>query len=217
MKVLQGKYVGQIMSDKGRLKGIQLDTDDGKLQIELPKSLRAIAQQELVVGESLRVWSTASQKSQSKSPKLSAVQLIPMSPKPKIVGGNQPVQEVVDKNPANKNPADSLLSRQKTAKDKKNKAKTKAAKKQKSKLSGLTVQLCQKKNCCRRGGDDLWKAFEAAQQTVSAQGEKPFKLKAAGCLGGCKRGPNLRVLPDNVKHYHVRPKEIKALLRKHGA
>ena len=88
--------------------------------------------------------------------------------------------------------------------------KKKAGKSAKQK-SAVTVQICQKKNCCKKGGDDLWKAFEA----ISA--EHPFTLEPVGCLGGCKRGPNIRLLPDNVKYRHVQLAEIDNILQTHRA
>ncbi|MGD1899608.1 MAG: (2Fe-2S) ferredoxin domain-containing protein [Phormidesmis sp.] len=82
----------------------------------------------------------------------------------------------------------------------------------KKKIKPMTVQLCQKKNCCKRGGTKLWETFGATEQSST-----PFKLEAVGCLGGCKRGPNIRFLPDNVKHYHVQPEQVERLLAEHQA
>jgi len=206
MNVLQGRYLKRVNSKSGKLKGLKIKTEDDTQTVYLPKALRAIAQEELALGDSLRIW-TAERKKVSKKalkkgskkgskknqdPSLWALQLIPLSPKDTVTPPPQAVQ----------------------------KAKKKAAKK-------MTVQLCQKKNCCKRGGTELWSTFESANEAAKTEAAKPeavrdvaaanpFKLEAVGCLGGCKHGPNLRFLPDNVKHYHVQPKDVSKLLAKHS-
>lgn len=188
MKIIQGRYLQKIESGKGKLKAIVLKTGEGEQTVKLPKPLRAIAQQELTPGEPVRIWVESSEegKDDAKKPsKLRAIQLIPLSPKARA----------------------SVPSETQAA------AKATKSKKSKSKksTSQLTVQLCQKKNCCKRGGDALWTAFEAANDP-----EKNFQLEAVGCLGGCKKGPNIRLLPENIKRYHVQPAEVDALLQRHG-
>lgn len=197
MQILQGKYLKSIESAKGTLKGIQLKTPEGKRVVEIPKVLRAIAKTEIAIGDELRIWAMPSskkdrkksRKSAAKAPQLIACQLIPLSPKAKIAASEAAQQK----------------------KKEKTKDKRKGAKK-------LTVQLCQKKNCCRRGGDELWTAFEAAAQAAKTDAAmREFKLEAVGCLGGCKNGPNIRLLPNNVKHRSVKPSDIKALVASKSA
>jgi len=207
MNVLQGHYSKPVTSKSGKLKGLKVKTDDGTQTVCLPKDLRAIAQQELAVGDMIRVWTTqpkkeATAKKKGKSSRsLQAVQLIPLSPKATVV------QKTADSEaPQSKTP-------QKAAKKKTKQKKTK----QKKAAKPMTVQLCQKKNCCKRGGTQLWSAFESANDAAKVTpSAKPFKLESVGCLGGCKNGPNIRFLPANVKHYNVQPKDVKVLLAKHG-
>lgn len=192
MKISQGKYVKAIRSDGGKLQALKLKTAEGNQTIQLPKTLRKIAEQELTVGDLLRVWSidTRKNKQSKKKPKLQALQLIPLSPKEAIAAIEEKAIE------------------EKAVEEKVEKKK--AAKK-------VVVQLCQKKNCCRRGGDKLWNAFEtAAAKANNAQEKVIFQVKAGGCVGGCKHGPNLRFLPANVKHYHVQPAAAEKLLKKHA-
>ncbi|MEL6938334.1 MAG: hypothetical protein AAFO84_03985, partial [Cyanobacteria bacterium J06598_1] len=59
MDVLQGRYCQKISGKNGKLKGLKIKTEAGTLQVvRLPKPLRVIAQQELALGDSLRVWTT---------------------------------------------------------------------------------------------------------------------------------------------------------------
>jgi hypothetical protein len=184
MEVLQGRYVAAVESSKGQLKSLQIETDSGVQIVHLPKSLRVVAQQELNLGEPVRIWATADLKrpkaiSKKRSKKTSAskalaqtalcaVQIVPLQPKSTVSV------------PASLSQAPKLM-----------------------------VQLCQRKNCCKRGGDELWQAFAAARQS---QG-RPFKLEAVGCLGGCKQGPNIRILPANVKQRRVKPADIAEILQ----
>ncbi|MGC1309872.1 MAG: (2Fe-2S) ferredoxin domain-containing protein [Phormidesmis sp.] len=194
MKVLQGSYLKGIESGKGKLKAIQIATEAGEQVVFLPKPLRAIAQQELTPGDAVRVWTEVgtkglnakkgkkSAKRKAKPPKLSALQIVPLSPKATI-------QVAIETPPP--------------------KQKSKKAK------SLVTVQLCQKKNCCRKGGSELWRAFETASK-ATAENHKPFKLEPVGCLGGCKQGPNIRLLPANVKYRHVQTEDIDGILQRHA-
>lgn len=182
MKILQGRYLKRIETDKGKLKAIQLKTEDGKVVVEIPKAIRAIAQVEIALGDEVRIWAepSSAKRSKKKSSKkqiVTALQIVPLAPKVEIRSVEVPKKE---------------------------------SKKQKK----ITVQLCQKKNCCKKGGDALWLAFEsAAQQAEGNDQMQDFKLEAVGCLGGCKNGPNIRLLPANVKHRSVKPSEIEELLK----
>ncbi|MEL6468187.1 MAG: (2Fe-2S) ferredoxin domain-containing protein [Cyanobacteria bacterium J06623_4] len=197
MQVLQGKYLEQVTSPKGNLKALKIETSEGIQTIHLPKALREIAQQELVLGDTLRVWSTAKGNDKEKEP--CALQLIPLNPKASLpVPTDTASKTDTQKDEKVRSPKKSELK----------KSKQKKAKKQ------MTVQLCQKKNCCKKGGTKLWQTFEQVAQSNSSD-QPVFTLEAVGCLGGCKRGPNLRVLPGNTKHYHVQPKDVQALLKKH--
>jgi uncharacterized protein (DUF1778 family) len=51
------------------------------------------------------------------------------------------------------------------------------------------IRICAKKSCWKNGGESLWRRLE--QTIVSAGLEGAVQLKAVGCFGNCKRGPNL--------------------------
>jgi len=71
------------------------------------------------------------------------------------------------------------------------------------------VLVCQKSSCCRRGAKQLWQEL---QQEAIAQ-ELPICLKATGCLGECKRGPAVVVLPLKKRVTHANAEQIKALVQ----
>lgn len=55
-RVLEGQWVGELRSDKGKLKGIRLLTSSGEFAIKLPKYLRPMLVRSLQPGSFLRVW-----------------------------------------------------------------------------------------------------------------------------------------------------------------
>ncbi len=71
------------------------------------------------------------------------------------------------------------------------------------------VLICQKSSCCRRGAKQLWQELE--QQTKRQQ--LPVTLKATGCLGECKRGPAVVVLPQKKRLTRASTREIEAVVR----
>lgn len=211
MEIIQGCYAGKIESGKAKLKGLRIATEQGDETVYLPKALRAIAQAELTLNEPVRVWVEGDRASKKKR---YVLQLVPLTPKTAVFtegvadAGVTSDGAIADPIQAKVGEA---LDQQKTEQKAKKKGSQKARKQAKKKTSEVTVQICQKKNCCKKGGDDLWAAFEA----VNA--EHQFKLEPIGCLGGCKRGPNIRLLPDNVKYQHVQLAEIDDILQTHRA
>ncbi|XFA73783.1 (2Fe-2S) ferredoxin domain-containing protein [Thermosynechococcaceae cyanobacterium Okahandja] len=71
------------------------------------------------------------------------------------------------------------------------------------------VLICQKSSCCRRGAKQLWQELE--QQAMTQQ--LPVTLKATGCLGECKRGPAVVVLPQKKRVTHANARQIEAVVR----
>lgn len=56
MEILQGQYLNGLKTNKGSLKALQIKTEKGVQMVRLPKVLRAIAQQELTLGDTVRLW-----------------------------------------------------------------------------------------------------------------------------------------------------------------
>ncbi|WP_299043759.1 hypothetical protein [uncultured Thermosynechococcus sp.] len=66
------------------------------------------------------------------------------------------------------------------------------------------VLICQKSSCCRRGAKELW-------QELAAQ-RLPIVLKATGCMGECKRGPAVVVLPHKKRLTPANAQQIRELV-----
>ena len=55
-QVLKGQYAGAYRSDKGKIKGLLLQTGEAEYTIKLPKYLRPMLVRELAPGEFVQVW-----------------------------------------------------------------------------------------------------------------------------------------------------------------
>ena len=55
-RILKGRYSDVLRSEKGKLKGIRLQTGDQELSIKLPKYLRPMLVRELELGALIQVW-----------------------------------------------------------------------------------------------------------------------------------------------------------------
>jgi (2Fe-2S) ferredoxin len=75
-----------------------------------------------------------------------------------------------------------------------------------------TILVCQKSDCCKRGGRAIVAALE---QTLAARGlTEQVTIKGTGCMKQCKAGPNL-VMPDKTRYCRISPREIASLVEQH--
>ncbi|QUY41622.1 (2Fe-2S) ferredoxin domain-containing protein [Acaryochloris sp. 'Moss Beach'] len=75
------------------------------------------------------------------------------------------------------------------------------------------IRICQKSSCRKRGSQQVLTALNSALQ-ASGQ-DKEIQLQPMGCIGKCKAGPNLVVLPDKARYTKVKPKNITNILQQH--
>ncbi len=76
---------------------------------------------------------------------------------------------------------------------------------------GLTkVLICQKGSCRKKGSLKVAQAVDSAlAEAGCAEG---VKVKATGCMGHCKAGPNMVLLPTKDKYRNVTPKKARSLI-----
>ncbi len=80
------------------------------------------------------------------------------------------------------------------------------------KPSRATILVCQKSDCCRRGGRAL---FHSLQAELDDRGlGDQVTLKPTGCMKHCKAGPNL-VMPDKTRYSQIHADAVPALIDKH--
>ncbi|MBV9389431.1 MAG: (2Fe-2S) ferredoxin domain-containing protein [Chroococcidiopsidaceae cyanobacterium CP_BM_ER_R8_30] len=76
----------------------------------------------------------------------------------------------------------------------------------------VSILVCQKSDCMKRGGKAVCQALEVG---LSARGmEDRVVVRGTGCMKKCSSGPNL-VMPDKSRYSRVTPGQIPGLLDKH--
>ncbi|GAB4368677.1 MAG: OB-fold nucleic acid binding domain-containing protein [Elainellaceae cyanobacterium] len=75
-----------------------------------------------------------------------------------------------------------------------------------------TILVCQKSDCCKRGGRAL---ADALKTELSDRGlDDRVAIKPTGCMKQCKAGPNL-VMPDKTRYCRIGAKDVSSLVDKH--
>lgn len=75
------------------------------------------------------------------------------------------------------------------------------------------IKICQKSGCRKRGSKQVLSALNTAIQN-SGQADN-IQLQSMGCMGKCKSGPNLVILPDKTRYTGVKPRNIGKILQQH--
>lgn len=186
-QVLRGRYVGPLRSAKGKIKGLWLHAIEGELAIKLPKHLRPMLVRDLAPGTWVQVWA---------SPAEGRWQGLNLMPWPETEV--PPALRV-----ALAQPAPALAQGQdapptKTARTTREKA---------------CIQVCRKGKCFKQGGQRI---LQTLQAEVSANPDlQHVVVEGTGCMGACKQGPNVRVLPQKKMHSRVTPDRALSLLSHH--
>lgn len=81
--------------------------------------------------------------------------------------------------------------------------------------SKAKVLICQKSNCWKKGGKEVFAQLESTLSDRRLTDEVP--LKKTGCLKQCKKAPALIMMPDKARYNKVKPKQIPNLVDKHLA
>jgi hypothetical protein len=72
------------------------------------------------------------------------------------------------------------------------------------------ILVCQKSSCCQRGGKAVWQRLNELIQENGLEAQ--ISLKATGCMGECKHGPALVIMPGKNRFTHVTPAQVPQLL-----
>ena len=76
--IVSGLLIAKVEKRPGKVRRLRLETSSGAIEIRLPKYLRVVAQEELRVGESVRVWVKRNAKG------LRAFGMVPLTPQPSL-------------------------------------------------------------------------------------------------------------------------------------
>ena len=73
--------------------------------------------------------------------------------------------------------------------------------------------------CCGTGcrANGSMKVAEALSEAAKAKGAKAqviAEVKTTGCNGFCENGPIVKIMPDNLVYYKVKPKDAEEIIEK---
>lgn len=186
---IEGRFLGLVVKDGYKIKGLRLSTAVGELYIKLSKEARASCQRVLVPGEWLQVSGYQQLDYGEGMVKFKADHIRVASPSADLAGferASRCLEQAIPARPPAQ-PAAPAPS-----------------------ASG-TILFCQKSDCCKRGG---WAVTEAIQQALGdRQLEGQVKLKGTGCMKQCKAGPN--VIINKTRYSRIRPEDVPQIIDRH--
>lgn len=189
-QVLRGQYIRPYRSNKGKLKGLILqsssDKNPAEYTIKLPKYLRTMLVGELQPGAMVQVVAYLED---------DIWQALNVSPWANAEGAAAGLQNHVQPTALPSAKAQPALV-------------TKAA----APAKPLCIEVCRKGKCYKQGGQ---KILSALATEVEANPEfQHVSIKATGCMKACSHGPNLRVRSSGKVVSCPTPKKALAFLAK---
>lgn len=182
--VIEGRFLSFATKDSYKLKYIRLAANADEYLIKIPKELRSALYRRLTPGIWLQVTGQQSF-SEGGTAKLKAYQITPIAVPSETPSAAEHLPCAVAPMPV---PA------------------------QAEGIKKSNILVCQKSDCCKRGGRALVAALqtELDQRGLSDQ----VAIKSTGCMKDCKAGPNL-VMPDKTRYSRIQSTDVSALLDKH--
>ncbi|MEB3289160.1 MAG: (2Fe-2S) ferredoxin domain-containing protein [Leptolyngbya sp.] len=213
--LLRGRYAEPLRSAKGKIKGLILRTAAGEVAVKLPKYLRPMLRRELQPGAWVQVWACRRNHrwrgfnlvpwpdaEVPQALKDDLIQSATVVGKATVAGKNVddlPAWAGVQDGPANQG----LQVLTKHASEPPSSTKSAATK-------PACIQVCRKGKCFRQGGQHI---LQALQSEVERNPDlQHITVEGTGCMGACKQGPNLRMMPQKKLHSRVTPDRAVALL-----
>ncbi|MBF2075991.1 MAG: (2Fe-2S) ferredoxin domain-containing protein [Synechococcales cyanobacterium C42_A2020_086] len=198
--ILEGRFLGFAAEDGYKLKLLRISTSTGEYRIKLPKELRPRLYYSLTPGEWIQVSGYQKCHLLKGTTKLKAYHVVPALPTavdPSLVEQRPlptPRLQSVVSPPVSPTPQHQANSQ----------ANSNAKK--------ATILVCQKSDCCKRGGSAVMRALQASLDERGLAEE--VVIKGTGCMKRCKAGPNV-IMPDKTRYSQIRPEAIPDLLEKH--
>lgn len=209
-QVLRGRYAAPLRSAKGKIKGLILHAAEGELAIKLPKYLRPMLVRELQPGAWVQVWADRD------DDRWRGMNLIPwpetevpQALKDALVQSATVAEKNVAALPSLVRVQDGLTDQGLQGLLTTHEAKQPSSKQQ-SAPKKACLQVCRKGKCFKQGGQHI---LQALQSEVEANPDlQHITVEGTGCMGACKQGPNLRVMPQKKMHSRVTPDRAIELL-----
>ena len=70
----------------------------------------------------------------------------------------------------------------------------------------IVLKVCTKSDCRARGGQELCTMLK--NEIVKGAWDQPVSIREIGCIGKCKSGPHVVVMPDKVTYSNLKPKNL---------
>ncbi len=77
----------------------------------------------------------------------------------------------------------------------------------------IVLKICTESDCMKRGGRELCKILD--REVHHGSQTQPITVKGTGCMGKCKTGPHLVVMPEKVTYSQVKSQDIPDILMRH--
>ena len=208
-QVLRGQYTGPMRSAKGKIKGLILHAAEGEVAVKLPKYLRPMLVRELQPGTWVQVWAY---RDDDRWRGLNLIPWpateVPQALKDALAESATVVGKNVDALPSLVPAQDSLADQNLPLSTKHESQQLSSTKPAATKPA--CIQVCRKGKCFRQGGQHI---LQALQSEVEINPDlQHITVEGTGCMGACKQGPNLRVMPQKKMHSRVTPDRAIALL-----
>jgi (2Fe-2S) ferredoxin len=71
------------------------------------------------------------------------------------------------------------------------------------------VMVCQHTSCLKNGSARVLATFKNADLP------EDFVVQAAGCQGQCSSGPTVRIIPEEIWYYRVKPEDVPLIVEQH--
>ena len=81
-------------------------------------------------------------------------------------------------------------------------------------MSKRIVKVCCGTGCVANGSRKVLEAFQAEIDKQNMDVEVIPYVKATGCNGLCERGPIVKIEPDDIAYYHVKPGDVEEIVEK---
>lgn len=180
--VLEGRFLGFAAKDSYKLKYLRLAANASEYFIKIPKELRLTLYRTLAAGDWVYVSGYQSFCPKKGTVKFKAYDIRPIAA-PSMASESTGTAPIAVLPPVERN----------TAKK-------------------TNILVCQKSDCCKRGGRALVAALQAELDDRGMSDQ--VAIKGTGCMKHCKAGPNL-VMPDKTRYSRIQADDVSALLDKH--
>ena len=76
------------------------------------------------------------------------------------------------------------------------------------------ILICCGTGCRANGSMNVVDAFRSEIEKSDADADVIPQIKTTGCNGFCENGPIVKIMPDNLVYYKVKPKDVPEILEK---